>query len=116
MATETKTTGETAQVVVMVDMPDMTAELYDAATRIQGLDRGLPEGCLVHIAGPVPEGWRIVSVWESREKLQQFVANTLRPAHVEIGVAPPEKPAVVWELYDLEVQLGFAGKRNRAHE
>jgi hypothetical protein len=109
MATET--TGEMAQVVVMVDMPDMTAELYDAARSKQGLDKGLPEGCLVHIAGPGPEGWRIVSVWESREKLQQFVANTLRPAHAELGVAPPAKPAVVWELYDLEVESAFVGKR-----
>jgi hypothetical protein len=116
MAPETKTIIETGQVVVMVDMPDMTAELYDAATRLQGLDKGLPEGCLVHIVGPGPEGWRVVSVWESREKLQQFAANTLRPVHAELGVAPPVKPPVLWELYDLEVRSGFVGKRYTASQ
>jgi hypothetical protein len=90
----------THAIVVMVDMQDMTAELYDATSRKRGLDRGLPEGCLVHIAGPGPEGWRIVSVWESRENLQQFVANTLKPAHAVAGVAPPSK-MVTWDVYDL---------------
>jgi hypothetical protein len=84
----------------MVDMPDMTAELFDAAAEKEGMGPGLPEGCLVHIAGPGPEGWRVVSVWESQEKLQQFVANTLRPVHTELGVDPPGKP-VVWDLYSL---------------
>jgi hypothetical protein len=90
---------ETAH-VVMVDMPDMTAELFDAATEREGLGDRLPDGCLVHIAGPGPEGWRIVSVWESREKLQQFVANTLQPVHSELGVQPPTR-SVVWDLYSL---------------
>jgi hypothetical protein len=90
--------------VVMVDMPNMTAELYDAVAQQQGLDRGLPEGCLAHIAGPGPEGWRVVAVWESRDKLQQFVATTLRPAHIALGIAPPAKPAAIWELYDLKTE------------
>lgn len=107
MATEMK--GQALQ-VVMVDMPDMTAELFDAATKMQGLDSGLPEGCLVHVAGPGPEGWRVISVWESNEKLQQFVANTLRPAHSKLGIAPPAKPAVMWEIYDLQVEAGLLAR------
>jgi hypothetical protein len=86
--------------VVMVDMPNMTAELYDVVAEKQGMAGKLPEGCLVHIAGPGPEGWRVVSVWGSREKLQQFVANTLRPTHTSLGIQPPGKP-VFWDLYNL---------------
>src|SRR6266852_686181 len=89
--------------VVMVDMPCMTAELYDRTTAILRLPGRLPEGCSVHIAGPGPEGWRIVAVWDSVEKVQQFVTTILRPVHAELGVAPPTKPPVIWELYDLEL-------------
>lgn len=64
--------------VVMVDTPGMTAELYDKSAEMMGLVGRLPEGCVAHIAGPGPEGWRIVAVWESLEKAQQFAATTLQ--------------------------------------
>ena len=87
--------------VVMVDTPDVTAELYDRISDKQGLAGQLPEGCLAHIAGPGPEGWRVVAVWESLEQAQQFMQASVQPIQAELGIAPPAKPPVTWELYKL---------------
>jgi hypothetical protein len=86
--------------VVMVDTPGMSAGQYDKITELQGLDGGLPEGCLAHVAGPGPEGWRVVAVWESLEQAQEFMKTRVRPFQVELGVAPA-KPPVIWPLHHL---------------
>jgi hypothetical protein len=45
----------------------------------------LPEGCQVHIAGPVENGWRVITVWDSDERFQQFRDETLLPTMREVG-------------------------------
>ena len=87
--------------VVMVDTPGMTAEVYDTTIEKQGLGGQLPAGCLAHVAGPGPDGWRVVAVWESLEELQHFMQASVRPIQAELGVAPTTKPPVTWELYKL---------------
>jgi hypothetical protein len=86
--------------VVMVDTPGVNAEQYDKITELQGLGGGLPEGCLSHVAGPGPEGWRVVAVWESLEQAQEFMKTKVRPFQDELGVAPA-KPPVIWPLHHL---------------
>ena len=66
----------------------------------------LPEGLLLHAAGPTDEGFRIIGVWESEAAWDRFRANrlgleaeavgevrptvrVLRPAHVVQGVSTP---------------------------
>ena len=68
-----------------------------------GLVGQLPAGCTTHIAGPSPDGWRIVAVWESADAARQFMADRLRPALAELGIAPPTAPPVV---YPVHAQLG----------
>lgn len=89
---------------IMVDTPGMTPELYEKTASMIGMAGRLPEGCLVHIAGPGPEGWRVVSVWESLEKCRHFARTILEPVHAELGVAPPAKPPVIWEVHSLEAE------------
>ena len=62
----------------------------------------VPDGLIVHAAGPTEEGFRIVGVWENEEAWQRFLADRLgndpgadaevasafrplRPAHIVIG-------------------------------
>jgi hypothetical protein len=45
----------------------------------------LPDGCQVHIAGPVENGWRVITVWDSEEQFQQFRDEKLIPAIREVG-------------------------------
>jgi hypothetical protein len=66
-----------------------TAPQYDKLMQI--LDqKGLthPEGRLSHLAYDTPEGWRVVDVWESPDKLQAF-ARELMPAIASVGFTPP---------------------------
>jgi hypothetical protein len=71
---------------------------------MMGLTSRLPDGCSVHIVGPGPEGWRVVAVWSSLEKAQQFATTILQPVQAELGVASPTKRPVIWKLYNTEVE------------
>ena len=90
-------------IVVIATTPGMTAELYDESQRRMGLQGALPAGCSHHIAGPGPDGWRVVAVWDSPEALHGFTAERLRPTLTDLGVAPPPAPPVV---YPLHAQIG----------
>jgi hypothetical protein len=43
------------------------------------------KGVLAHIAGPMPGGWRVIDVWQSRAPFNQF-GKTLRPVLKKLGV------------------------------
>ena len=45
----------------------------------------LPDGCQLHIAGPIEGGWRVITVWDSDEQFQQFRDEKLVPALREAG-------------------------------
>jgi hypothetical protein len=45
----------------------------------------LPEGCQVHIAGPVSEGWRVITVWDSEDAFNRFREEKLIPALREVA-------------------------------
>ena len=70
--------------------------LYDQVNAKLGFDDQLPEGCQLHIAGPVDEGWRVITVWDSKDAFQQFAQETLGPTIREIGGegAPTPQPQV----------------------
>jgi hypothetical protein len=77
-------------VVVSVVAPGFNAEMYEAVTgRVMPGDQ-LPEGCELHIAGPVEQGWRVITVWESGEAFDRFRQEKLLPAIRE--VAPEQAP------------------------
>jgi len=90
-------------IIVIATTPGMTADLYDESQRRMGVEGVLPAGCTQHIAGASPEGWRVISVWDSQEALQGFLTERLRPTLAGLGVAPPPAPPVV---YPLHAQIG----------
>ena len=81
---------------VLVEDVAATWERYDRfAARLR---EAVPEGLILHAAGPTDEGFRIVQVWESEEAWQRFAALTdpvssepppavrvLHPEHVVYG-------------------------------
>jgi hypothetical protein len=54
--------------------PNLTQEQYDAGRAATGASEdNIPDGALIHIAGPSPNGgWRVVEVWESEEQAQAW--------------------------------------------
>jgi len=71
-------------VVVVNDIQGGDQDLYDRVNP-KVMPDGLPDGCQAHIAGPVEGGWRVITVWESDERFQQFREETLIPAMREAG-------------------------------
>ena len=64
-------------VVVSVVAPGLTADAYDAVTaKVMDGDQ-LPEGCQLHIGGPVEEGWRVITVWDTPEAFHKFRDGTV---------------------------------------
>jgi hypothetical protein len=80
-------------VVAVAVLPGGDQDTYeDLSAKV--LAGGLPDGCQVHVAGPVDEGWRIITVWDSPEKLQQFRSEKLLPALSDAGVEGEMTPEV----------------------
>ena len=86
-------------VVVSAVSPGFTAEIYDTVTDRAMPGDELPEGCQLHLAGPVEQGWRVITVWESSEAFHRFREEKLLPAireasggDVPSGVEPDVDP------------------------
>jgi hypothetical protein len=45
-----------------------------------------PEGQMLLIAGPAEPGWRVISVWESEEKLERFYTERFPAACQAAGI------------------------------
>jgi hypothetical protein len=72
-------------VVVANTITGGTKDMYEAVQgKVMPGDQ-LPAGCQVHIAGPVTEGWRVITVWDSEDAFMQFREGTLIPALREVA-------------------------------
>ena len=89
--------------VRLFDNPEGTQEQYDAATSQLGITaENMPDGGVLHVAGPSPTGgWRVVEVWESEEAADKFDRETLLPLLQSVGVERPE--AETWQVHNLVV-------------
>ena len=67
-------------VVVTAVAPGLNADMYEAVSERAMSGDVLPDGCALHIAGPVEEGWRVITVWESAEAFDRFREEKLLPA------------------------------------
>jgi hypothetical protein len=71
-----------------------------------------PGGLIVHSAGPIPEGWYVYDIWESKEDFQRFGEEQLGPAVREVlGVDIREQEPQFFEIASL---LPVAPARSRA--
>jgi hypothetical protein len=57
-----------------------TAKQYETIVGVAHPAGGLPPGQIYHAAGPTEGGWQVVSVWDSKDAADTFVAETLVPA------------------------------------
>ena len=77
--------------VVVSTVAPFNVDMYEAVTGKVMPGGELPDGCELHIAGPVEQGWRVITVWESREDFDRFREEKLLPAVRELtgGEGPP---------------------------
>lgn len=89
-------------VVVVNEIEGGSQDLYEKVNPKVMPTGQLPEGCQLHIAGPMENGWRVITVWDSDEKFQRFRDEMLVPAMREAGaeqrIAPNIKTSPVHRL------------------
>jgi hypothetical protein len=81
-------------VVIVNEMDGGSQEMYDQVNPKVMEGGTLPEGCQLHIAGPIENGWRVITVWESEERFQQFRDEKLIPALREVDEGDRIAPSV----------------------
>jgi heme-degrading monooxygenase HmoA len=81
-------------VVTVNEIKGGNQDFYDRVNSEVMPDSKLPEGCQVHIAGPVDDGWRVITVWDSEEQFQQFRDEKLIPALREAGEGDRITPSI----------------------
>ena len=89
---------------VLFEFPGVTQAQYDAVLKkltngrtLKALSDWPAAGVLAHVAGPTPNGWRVVDVWESEAHLMKF-AGILMPILKELGF--PDVPPQVFPAYN----------------
>jgi L-alanine-DL-glutamate epimerase-like enolase superfamily enzyme len=94
-------------IAVSVHAQELTAEGFDAVQ--QKLGEEPPEGVLVRTAGPVEGGgFRVFSVWESKEHYERFREERLLPAIREaVGEDAAQAPsdAEIYELHEIYIKV-----------
>jgi hypothetical protein len=63
---------------VMQDMPSVTEADYRLVEQHLGPDR--PAGLVAHVAGPTPEGWRVINIWRDEDDFRRFRSERLMRA------------------------------------
>ncbi len=81
-------------VVIVNEIEGGGQEMYDQVNSKVMPEGRLPDGCQVHIAGPTQNGWRVITVWESDERFQQFRNEQLIPAMQDAGAGERIVPQI----------------------
>ena len=91
--------------VIVTAVAPFDAETYDRVTERVMPEGRLPEGCKVHVAGPVDEGWRVITVWDSGDSFDRFREEKLLPAIAEVTgqEAPQSVQPQVNEVHNLVI-------------
>jgi hypothetical protein len=70
----------------VMDVPE-PIEFYDALHAELGRRTGSSdvEGLLVHLSRPIPDGFQVIEVWESKELCDRYVRELVGPALAELS-------------------------------
>ena len=93
-------------ILVVGEASGVTAEQDAALAKRLYPEGSLPAGFRIRMAGPMADGWRIVTLWDSEADWERFRDDTLVPALAGIGqtmeagakIWPIETVLTVWEL------------------
>jgi hypothetical protein len=89
-------------VVIVNEIEGGSQAMYDEVNPKVMEGGSLPDGCQLHIASPIENGWRVITVWESEDRFQQFRDEKLLPALRESGegerIAPNITAQPVYKL------------------
>ncbi len=83
-------------VLAVVEVPGGSSELDAVFMEAWNLTGNPPAGNRLRLAGPMDDGWRVVSLWDSRELFESFLQERL---HMTLDDAGGQQPTVrLWEI------------------
>ena len=93
-------------ILVVAEASGVTAEQDEALAKRLYPEGSLPAGFRIRMAGPMADGWRIVTLWDSEEDWERFRDDALVPALEDLGqsmsadveIWPIDTALTVWEL------------------
>jgi hypothetical protein len=75
-------------VIAVFNAPGYTKEPYDKLMQyLEEAGESNPKGRLYHVAAPTPDGFLVIDVWESGERLERF-SKILVPLIQKTGATP----------------------------
>ncbi len=84
---------------VIVDNPELRPEqAKEIIDHVAGTGPVPPEGARLVFGGPTDPGWRMISVWDSRDALDRFFADRLAPAYAQGGHSLQSASRTVFEV------------------
>ena len=100
-------------ICVLFECPGVTQAQYDQA--LEKVTGGRPgkkladwpaSGLLSHVAGPTPNGWRVVDVWESEADLMKFAGVLMPIRDAVLCTAPQDEvcgvgPTCAWVVHPI---------------
>lgn len=84
----------------MFENPHVDQEKYDKGRAATGASQdNIPEGGIIHLAGPSPNGgWRVIEVWESEEAAAAW-DERIEPILQQAGINRPAPET--WPVHNL---------------
>jgi hypothetical protein len=86
---------------MLLEMKGLDQKRYERINEILNLYQDAPKGLIMHCAGPMPGGWRVFDIWESRERFDQFHKQRLERAFKEAGVNGPPSRQEFFEMHNV---------------
>jgi hypothetical protein len=86
---------------VIAENPKLDAERFGQI--LQQLRAGdfPPEGMIFQAAGQADNGWRVVTIWQSREAFDRFVSARLAQVWADVGVNRDDVTFTIFETHSL---------------
>jgi quinol monooxygenase YgiN len=92
-------------VAMLAEIPGLTQEQYERVVKTIN-QTGTPAGALVHAAGPVEDGYRVLEVWDNQQAADAFYNSAgYRAATANLGTEP--KLLMSWPVEGLDVGSGW---------
>lgn len=86
----------------IVENPEQTEEQAEQVyAHLRSTGPVPPEGVRVMFAGPADPGWRVISVWDSKEARDQFFAERLARAYEAAGLSMGSIKRTVFDVHTL---------------
>jgi hypothetical protein len=87
--------------IILEDLNQTRKQAERIAAHVRSTGLFLPDGARLLVSGPAHPGWRVVTVWDSREARDEFVAQRLTPAYAAAGLSFQDATRTQFEVQTL---------------